>query len=238
MKVLQIFINKSFQNFNYIVYSEKSKVAIHFDPYDIGQTLDKVPENVTVKYLINTHKHWDHVKDNENLIKATGCDHKVLMDGERFYISDDEYVEALSTPGHVDDHICYLLVQNEKTIGIIAGDTLFNAGVGNCKNGGNVEDLYLTTTQKIRSLEDHIKVYPSHDYMMNNLEFALTVEPDNQSIKDFIEKRKNGYFVTSMEEEKMVNPFLRTNQKELQQHFPNLSEKELFIELRNKRDKW
>lgn len=239
MKVIQIFINKSFQNFNYIVYSEKSKVAVHFDPFDISQTLNKVPDpKVSIKYLVNTHKHWDHIKDNDNLIKSTGCDLKELQDGQKLYLSEDEYAQAMFTPGHVDDHICYLLVQHGKTIGIISGDTLFNAGVGNCKNGGNVNDLFLTTTQKIRTLDDHIKVYPSHDYMMTNLEFALSVEPDNQDIKDFIEKRKNGYFITTIACEKKINPFLRTNKPELQKHFQGLDEKQLFLELRSKRDKW
>lgn len=238
MKVIQVFINKSFQNFNYIVYSEKTKVAIHFDPYDIGQTLPQLDSQMRVKYLVNTHHHWDHIKDNDNLMLKTGCELKELTDGERLYLSDDEYVEAIFTPGHIDNHMCYLVVDSDGPKGIISGDTLFNAGVGNCKNGGNVDQLFLTTTGIIRTLPKNLKVYPSHDYMMTNLEFSLSIEPDNQDVKNFIEKRKKGYFITTINDELKVNPFLRTNNPELQKYFPNLSEKEIFLTLRSKRDKW
>lgn len=238
MKIVQVFIKNSYQNFNYIVYSEKTKVAIHFDPYDIDQTLSQLPENINIKYLLNTHKHWDHIKDNDKLMQNTGCELKQLQKGEKLFLSENEYVQALFTPGHVDDHFCYLLVQNEKPIGLIAGDTLFNAGVGNCKNGGNVEDLFLTTTNIINNLDLDILVYPSHDYMKTNLNFALSITPDNEEIKKFLKRRENGYFVTTIKEEKRVNPFLRTDEEALKKYFPNMSSKEIFIKLRQLRDNW
>jgi hydroxyacylglutathione hydrolase len=239
VKVLQIFIQGSIKNFNYIVFSEKTKVGIHFDPFDSQQTLPVAAEaGVEIKYLLNTHKHWDHIKDNEGLLDQTGCEFKEMADGERLFLSDNEYVQALSTPGHVDGHIAFLLIQDEEPIGLIAGDTLFNAGVGNCKNGGNVSELFVTTTEVINRLDDQIKVYPSHDYMQTNLEFAKTVEPDNSEIDNFLKRRKSGYFITTMEQERKVNPFLRVGEPSLKKHFPDKNEEEIFYALRAKRDKW
>lgn len=243
MQVIQIFIQRSYQNFNYIVFSDTDqlgiKKAIHFDPYDIKQTLPSAGEKgLEIHYLLNTHQHWDHIKDNEKLIKATGCQLITLNHNETLSLSDTEYVKALSTPGHVAQHQVYLLFENDKPFGLIAGDTLFNAGVGNCKNGGNVNELYQTTSEVIYSLPDDIKVYPSHDYMQTNLEFAKSVEPDNKEIDVFLERRKSGYFVTTIGDEKKVNPFLRVNNPELQKHFPGMGPKEIFFDLRKRRDCW
>ena len=239
MQVIQKFIERSYQNFNYIVFSDQTKEAIHFDPYDIKQTLPIVEDKgLNLRYLLNTHNHWDHIKDNEKLMEQTHCQLVTLNDGETLALSEREYVKALSTPGHVAQHTVFLLFEDNKAFALIAGDTLFNAGVGNCKNGGNLAQLFETTMNVIYKLDDDIKIYPSHDYTQTNLEFAKSVEPDNKVVLDFLERRKKGYFVTTIGEEKQVNPFLRVDTPELQQHFPGLGPKEIFFELRNKRDKW
>ncbi|HBK76262.1 MAG TPA: hydroxyacylglutathione hydrolase, partial [Gammaproteobacteria bacterium] len=67
---------------------------------------------------------------------------------------------------------------------IFCGDTLFNAGAGNCHNGGHPEELYDTFATQLSKLPDDTRVYPGHDYWENNLDFTLDREPDNQKARD------------------------------------------------------
>ena len=66
---------------------------------------------------------------------------------------------------------------------LFSGDTLFNAGAGNCHNGGNPEELYATFVDQLAKLPDDTRVYPGHDYIENNLRFTLAREPDNAAAK-------------------------------------------------------
>ncbi len=139
------------------------------------------------------------------------------------------------------DHQCFFLYNNDKLEGVIAGDTLFNAGVGNCKNGGDPETLYQTIRDIFYSLDDDVKIYPSHDYFLNNLEFAKTVDPENMIIEEYLKKVENSkqsglFMITTIGEEKKYNPFFRVLNSDIS--FWNLGEKEEFIKLRNLRDNW
>jgi hydroxyacylglutathione hydrolase len=64
---------------------------------------------------------------------------------------------------------------------LFCGDTLFNAGAGNCHNGGHPDQLYDTfAATSSRSCPTDTRVYPGHDYITNNLRFTLDREPDNE----------------------------------------------------------
>lgn len=245
MQIVQIYMQNALRNFNYIIYSEKSKEAIFVDPLDIDKTMKVADEiGLTPKYLINTHQHHDHIHDNEKYLKTTGAKHIKLKHGEIFNLSDDEYIQCLDTPGHVLDHQCFVVFSGGKEIGLISGDALFNAGAGNCKNGGDVNIHYESVFNVIGKLPGHIKLYPSHDYLLNNLEFALTVDRDNQKITELIEKRKKQnldeeFIQTNLDLEKQINPFLRLNEKGIIKNFPDQkTEKERFIAIRKLRDNW
>ena len=107
---------------------------------------------------------------------------------------------SLDTPGHTMSHIC-LLSQTEQP-SIFSGDTLFNAGAGNCHNGGHPEELYLTFTKQLSKLPDNTLIYPGHDYIENNLRFTLDREPENKKAKNLLSKIANqdldNPFVTSI----------------------------------------
>ena len=232
MQVIQVYMHNMLRNFNYIAYSEKSKEAIFFDPFDIDKTLPIAQQlGLKPKYLLNTHKHHDHIKDNQKLLTTTAAQLVVLKNKERLELADGDYVEALDTPGHVMDHQCFVVYSNHKAVGLISGDALFNAGVGNCKNGGDVATHYQSISHVIKNLDDNIKVYPSHDYLLNNLQFAKTVDPSNKILDEWITRRShqdcdNEFIITTIGEEKIINPFLKVKTKEE------------FIKLRSLRDNW
>ena len=125
-------------------------------------------------------------------------------------------LECMDTPGHTMCHICLRSHGDEPAL--FSGDTLFNAGAGNCHNGGNPEDLYATFVDQLAKLPDGTRVYPGHDYIENNLRFTLAREPDNAAANEML-PRVSGQDpatarVTTLAEEKRINTFLRLTQPE------------------------
>lgn len=244
MKVIQIYMQNSIRNFNYIIYSEKSKEAIFVDPLNIEFTLPFAKKlNLTPKYLVNTHYHHDHMRDNEKFLALDNTKEVLFKNGDKLELAEGDFIEALETPGHVHDHICFIVYSDFKAVGLISGDALFNAGVGNCKNGGNVEEHYESTTFKIKTLDEDLLIYPSHDYLLTNLNFALTVEPNNIELTNLKSKRlkqdlDQEFIQTDIRMEKKINPFLRLESKELKDRFTGQSSKDIFISLRKLRDKF
>lgn len=243
MEVIQKYMQNSLRNFNYLIVSEKTSDALFFDPFDIDLTLPLCLErNKTPQYLLNTHHHPDHIRDNQRLLDECNVTLLDLKDGEVFELADGEEIHCQYTPGHVDNHKCYFLYQDKKLVGVITGDTVFNAGVGNCKNGGNPTDLYHTIKNIFVGLPDDVIIYPSHDYLLTNLKFALSLDSTWPEVMAMIEKREamsldEEFIQTTIGIEKKINPFFKAFTPELQAKW-NLSEKELFIELRKKRDQW
>ena len=242
MQVIQIYMQNSLRNFNYIIYSEKSKEAIFIDPLNIDLTLPYATKlNLIPKYLVNTHYHHDHIKDNDKFLALNNTEEVLFKNGDKLELANGDYIEALETPGHVHDHICFIVYSDYKAIGLISGDALFNAGVGNCKSGGNVNEHYDSTTFKLKILDENLLFYPSHDYLLTNLNFALTVEPNNIDVINLKAKRitqelDHEFIQTDLKTEKKINPFLRLDSKELKQRFTGQSSKDIFISLRKLRD--
>jgi hydroxyacylglutathione hydrolase len=131
-----------------------------------------------------------------------------------------------------------------------AGDTLFNAGAGNCHNGGDPGELYATFAKQLATLPEHTRVYPGHDYIENNLKFTLAREPDNADARALL-PRVSGHdpqsaIVTTLADEKRFNTFFRLTSAsviaKLREVFPELPErpdaKTVFLKLRELRNKW
>jgi hypothetical protein len=120
-------------------------------------------------------------------------------------------LEALDTPGHTMSHVC--LLSHTEIPALFCGDTLFNAGAGNCHHGGHPEELYGTFAGQLAQRQDNTLVYPGHDYMANNLEFTLDREPDNarasELLGDVRDQNPNAALVFSLAMEKEINTFFR-----------------------------
>ena len=120
-------------------------------------------------------------------------------------------LESLDTPGHTMSHVCLLSRTDQPAL--FCGDTLFNAGAGNCHNGGHPSELYDTFADQIANLDDGTLIYPGHDYITNNLEFTLDREPDNARAKTLLDDIRgqdpHAPLVTSLGLEKEVNSFFR-----------------------------
>jgi hydroxyacylglutathione hydrolase len=171
MKVYQIEVG-NMQNFTYVLEDEDTDDAIVLDPsWDIEE-IQKVIEknNLKVKYIVNTHHHFDHTIGNEALVKIT--DAKIIQhnastlkndmtvsDGDKIKFGNSEII-VFHTPGHSKDSIC--LVGDGK---IFSGDTLF---VGNCGRvdlpGGSAKELYHSLFDIICKMDEKLDLYPGHNY--------------------------------------------------------------------------
>ena len=145
-------------------------------------------------------------------------------------------------------HICVL--SHTEQPALFSGDTLFNAGAGNCHNGGHPEELYETFEQQLEKLATDTKIYPGHDYLVNNLEFTLDREPDNSTAARMLDKYRdqdpNDAKVTTLAEEREINTFFRLQNSSviarLQESFPEIGDsptpREVFLKLRELRNSW
>jgi len=256
MKVHQIFTNSPLRNFIYLIEDDGDGVYC-LDPYDADVARSAILKlNKRLVAIINTHEHYDHVGGNLELKAETGCEiwchengfdkipgaTKVLNAGDIIPIAGG-CLEVLDTPGHTFAHICLLLKENDRDKAIFSGDTVFNAGVGHCRLGGDAETLFNTVQRYFQNLDDNVILYPGHDYLVNNLEFTMSREPSNKKAKNFLSDLNSldsTKVVTTMKEEREINTFLRLKEKEIKERLDGdvSSDKQVFIRLRELRDQW
>jgi hydroxyacylglutathione hydrolase len=264
MIVEQIWTGNSYRNFNYLIVCPETGEALAVDPLDHKKCLALAKDKGwEITQILNTHEHGDHTGGNGPMIQATGAQliaHENAKDsisgidrglaaGDVIKVGKTVELLALDTPGHTMTHIC-LLSQTE-TPALFCGDTLFNAGAGNCHGGGHPEELYGTFATQLEKLPDETLVYPGHDYITNNLEFTLDREPDNVEAASLLEDLNASHnpehaMVTSLGQEKTVNTFFRLTSptviKRLREKFPELGESpspgEVFVRLRELRNDW
>ena len=216
-------------NFFYAIEDEGDLLLI--DPVDAELALRHAhqlqPRRVRV---LATHGHPDHVMGNDRVKGALDCE--VLASGHArtfpvpcdVALSDGDVVQVGASrwrvrhaPGHTDGH---LVLQHPGHL--ISGDVFFVGGTGHCKFGGNPTVLYRTYHQTLRDVPDETIFYPGHDYAARNMEFCLSVEPDNAgalALKERIRSwtREDGPFLTTLGHERSYNPFHRVDEPTLQQ---------------------
>ena len=263
MIVERIWTGNAYRNFNYLVACPESGEALAIDPLDHEKTLATARvQGWQITQILNTHEHHDHTGGNAALVAATGAKliahHQAgtkiagvdrgVRAGDIIKVGRHVELECLDTPGHTMCHIC--LRSHTDQPALFSGDTLFNAGAGNCHNGGDPGAMYATFARQLDTLPDNTQVYPGHDYIENNLRFTLAREPDNAAASALLPgvsgQDPATSAVTTMQEEKQFNTFLRLRSPSLiarlRESFADLPEhpdaKTVFIKLRELRNSW
>jgi len=263
MIVEQIWTGNAYRNFNYLIVCPETGEALAIDPLDYKKCLATAEsQNWTITQVLNTHEHGDHTGGNRPVIEATGATllaHENakstipgidvgLTAGDVIKVGKSVELLALDTPGHTMSHVC--LLSKTDTPSLFCGDTLFNAGAGNCHNGGHPNELYQTFATQLANLDEKTLIYPGHDYIVNNLEFTLSREPTNAFAHSLLEGLKDqdpsNAMVTSIAQEREINTFFRLQNpiviEKLRAEFPDLpanpDPKTVFVKLRELRNHW
>jgi len=263
MIVEQIWTANAYRNFNYLIACAETGEALAIDPLDHAKCLAAAKaRGWRITQILNTHEHHDHTGGNGPMVAATSA--KVLahanakdkiagMDrglraGDVIKVGKSVELLCLDTPGHTMAHIC--LRAESDTPALFCGDTLFNAGAGNCHNGGHPSELYNTFAQQLAKLPEETRIYPGHDYIGRNLRFTLDREPDNAKAKALLptadQQDPAKPLVTTLKLEKEINTFFRLTSpsviRRLREAFPDLPEapdpRTVFLKLRELRTKW
>jgi glyoxylase-like metal-dependent hydrolase (beta-lactamase superfamily II) len=155
----------------FLVWDPKSQEAIAFDTgADCRAVLDRVRnEKLTVKLILLTHAHPDHIADLSRLQKETGAPvyisereptagAETISEGHQFNVGDLK-VKAFLTWGHSPGGMTFFVTGLARPIAVV-GDSIFAGSMG----GGNVsyEDAIKNNVEKILRLPDETIICPGH----------------------------------------------------------------------------
>jgi len=250
------FRSSSGDNYAYVLYGSSGDEALLVDPVAPEAVRAFLRErSLTPTRLINTHAHPDHTAANDTFRREQNvrvlCHpaardalqgvERGLEDGETLTVGGGT-VRVIHTPGHTPDSLG--LVTDS---GFLSGDTVFLAGCGNPKFGGDTDRLFETFRDRIRPLDDDLRLYPGHDYAVKNLRFARECEPDNDAARRKLEEVRGAASAgeeptSTLGEEKTYNPFLRFDVPGLARSLSDVEEgaepRAVFCALRSLRNRW
>jgi hydroxyacylglutathione hydrolase len=188
-----------------------------------------------------------------------------LQEGDRVKFGD-RAAEVLFVPGHTRAHIAYYFpaeaqvtpeaeisrpqqsleewegITSEGTPELFCGDTLFAGGCGRLFEG--TPRQMIDSLAKLRNLPENTRVWCAHEYTLNNLRFALHVDPANPDLRSRIAAvaAAREHLVPTIPSdiglEKRTNPFLRWDQFQLQQAVKSNDPIQTFARLRGMKDQF
>lgn len=210
-------------NYAYLIVQGEHVAVV--DPSEANPVLRAASEHrLELREIWLTHHHWDHVGGIETLVEECPIEHvrgsrydadqsriprqtDALDEGDAFDFGG-AMVDVLEIPGHTLGAIAFVTEGN-----LFSGDTLFLAGCGRVFEG--TMDMMSKSLRKLRALPPETKIWCGHEYTVNNLRFARTVEPDNTDIERALEeavaaRRAERFTVPGeLRNELATNPFLR-----------------------------
>lgn len=208
---------------NYVYLLAEGTDAALVDPGDPVVAMGlAAAHGVRPGFVLHTHGHPDHSGGSETLRRRLGA--RVLGHGaDAGWFAPDEdlagraevrvgalRVRVHAAPGHTPGSVLLECGGN-----LLTGDTLFWAGCGNCRSGGDPAVLARTFLGLFPALPGTLAVHPGHDYAERNLEFVLRLEPGNEAARARLAEVKQAREAgrepepSTLERERAVNPFLR-----------------------------
>ena len=154
-------------NYSYLIFDKSNKNACVIDPSESKPVIKAIEENkVKLKYILNTHHHYDHVGGNKELkekydSKIVGFkDDKdripeidILVEDNQIWKEENFEAKIYHIPGHTTGHIAFHFFKEKK---IFTGDTLFSLGCGRIFEG-TYEQMF-NSLNKIKELNNNDKV--------------------------------------------------------------------------------
>ena len=216
-------------NYSYLIIDENKNDACVVDPSEAKPIINFIEkENINLKYILNTHHHFDHIGGNielkekyDSIVVGYKYDAEripeinVLVEDNQIWKEDNFEAKIIHIPGHTTGHIAFYFF-NEKII--FTGDTLFSLGCGKIFEGTYKE--MFESLSKIKNLPEDTKIYCGHEYTLQNSKFCIEHDLQNQDLQNKItkinEKLKNNVptIPSILKDEKECNIFLRAKNVE------------------------
>jgi glyoxylase-like metal-dependent hydrolase (beta-lactamase superfamily II) len=190
--IIEVFVGGPVETNGYLIADRRGGEAIVIDAPE-GTTLAITSaareQGVTIRYLVNTHPHWDHIQDNAALVRATGAKFGIHADGvpllslpqtrmfgldieiepvrPDFFLEDGGVLETgklkfeiLHCPGHCPGGVA-LFERSESAV--FVGDVLFTGSIGRTDlPGGDYDTLMKSIREKLLTLGDDVRVFSGH----------------------------------------------------------------------------
>ena len=178
-------------NYSYLVIDKVNNSACIVDPSESEPIIEVIEKKkVNLKFILNTHHHYDHVGGNEILKKKLGAKIIAFKDDKNripfvdILLEDNEIWKNLNfefkvfhIPGHTSGHICFYFYKDNI---VFSGDTLFSLGCGRIFEG-TYEQMYYSLN-KFKELPKETKVYCGHEYTLQNSVFCATYDKNNDEL--------------------------------------------------------
>ena len=240
-------------NYAYIIRDEQTNKNILVDAPEhapIERYLDD--KDMNLDFILITHHHSDHIdginhlklKYSPKVIGAKRDRHRLpqldieVEEGKQLTIGSKTF-DIYDVDGHTVGHIAYSLLEDKA---LFTGDSLMVMGCGRLFEG-SPEDMW-KSLEKLKQLPEDFMIYSGHEYTKSNIEFAVTVDPQNEKLlsrrtKELEQLQKGLPTVPStLREELDTNPFLRESELSIVDHLDmaNLDPISRFAKIRALKD--
>jgi hydroxyacylglutathione hydrolase len=244
-------------NYIFLLHDPQQNIAAVVDPAEAQPVLDELTKlKADLVAIFNTHHHGDHVGGNTQLMKKFpevtvygGAEDRGRIPGQQVFLDNGDLVqfgnrtaEVLFVPGHTRAHIAYYFPpESPREPGeLFCGDTLFAGGCGRLFEGTPAQ--MIDSLNKLRALPDDTRVWCAHEYTLNNLRFAVTVDPENADLQKryqdvkILRETNEATVPSLLGIEKLTNPFLRWDEPSLQATAKSNQEVQTFARIRGMKD--
>jgi len=179
-------------NYSYLIIDKAKNIACVIDPSEAKPVIKYLEDkNIHLKYILNTHHHYDHVGGNKELKEKYGAsvigykgdkdripEIDILVGDQDIWHEENFQAKIFHIPGHTLGHICFYFYNEES---VFTGDTLFSLGCGKIFEG-TYSQMY-NSLMKIKALPEKTKIYCGHEYTKQNSKFCIAHDQDNESLK-------------------------------------------------------
>lgn len=244
-------------NYIFLLHDQTRQEAAVVDPADATPVLQRLEQlGVRLVAIFNTHHHHDHVGGNRPLLQhfpaaivyGGAADQgripgqtQFLQEGDRVTFAE-RHAQIFFIPGHTKAHIAYYFppVMANTPGELFCGDTLFAGGCGRLFEGTPAQ--MIQSLGKLRQLPDHTRVWCAHEYTLKNLQFALTVDPQNPDLQQRLttvkvaRQRSEATIPSVLGVEKRTNPFLRWDDRGIRARVNASNDIQTFSRLRGMKD--
>ena len=238
-------------NYGFLVHDPKSGETACIDTPETAPIMAALEETGwQLTQIWNTHHHYDHAGNNEEIKRLTGCTisgpageadkipslDRAVDEGDVVMLGAHQ-ARVLNVGGHTLGHIAYHMDGHA-----FVGDSLFVLGCGRVFEGTMAQ--MWDSLQKLNKLPDGTQIYCAHEYSAANAAFAVTIDPDNQALQKRVAEitalraSDKPTVPTEIALERATNPFLRATDEAVQAHL-NMAGAEpvdVFAEIRQRKD--